>query len=79
MPTTTEQRLFTAANALYAHAGITTTPEQQQRNRREAIDWTADITDGRATEADFLEAIKDSILDFLAEHETAHHPTTATA
>lgn len=66
---TIEQRLFKAAKAIYASAGLTPTPEQEQHTRRDAVDWAADIADGKATEADFLEAVKDTIIDFLAERE----------
>ena len=72
---TLEQKLFYAANDIYASAGLTPTPEQEQHNRRDAADWTADILTGKATEADFLEAIKDTILDIFATREEA----TATA
>ena len=74
---TIEQKLFNAANAIYASAGLTPTPEQEQHNRRDAADWAADILTGKATEADFLEAIKDTILDIFATREEATATATA--
>ena len=65
---TTEQRLFNEAMTLY-HAANTTPNEQQ--TLRAAADWACDILDGRATPADFYEAIKDTIIDTQAERQTA--------
>ena len=74
---TIEQKLFNAANAIYASAGLTPTPEQEQHNRRDAADWAAEILTGKATEADFFDAVKDTILDIFATREEATATTTA--